>query len=167
MKSPFSAWRYVSTVDLIDPAELASQGVRLLLVDRDNTLVPRDTRTLPPQVCDWVRSVKDAGIAFCLLSNNFHTQQIAQTAAELGCQKVDHAMKPAPIAVWHAMAKMGVGAEQTVVVGDQVFTDLLAGTLSGVRTILVRPQSTTDLWYTQIFRFGERVVLGDVRFEGE
>jgi predicted HAD superfamily phosphohydrolase YqeG len=65
------------------------------------------------------------------------------------------------------MARMGVGPEQTVIVGDQIFTDILAGNLAGVRTILVRPQSRRDLWYTQIFRLGESLVLRGVEFEGE
>jgi predicted HAD superfamily phosphohydrolase YqeG len=54
-----------------------------------------------------------------------------------------------------------------IVVGDQLFTDIVAGNLAGVRTILVRPQSREDLWYTQIFRKVENVFLRGVSFEGE
>ena len=49
--------------------------------------------------------------------------------------------------------------------GDQVFTDVMAGNLAGVRTILVRPQSRTDLFYTQAFRVVENIVLSGVTFE--
>jgi HAD superfamily phosphatase (TIGR01668 family) len=76
-------------------------------------------------------------------------------------------MKPAPIAVNIALAQTGVPREQTVIVGDQLFTDIVAGNLAGVRTILVRPQSREDLWYTQIFRKVENVFLRGVSFEGE
>ena len=58
-------------------------------------------------------------------------------------------------------------AEQTVLIGDQVFTDVVAANLAGVRTILVRPQSRSDLWYTQLFRLVEEPILRGVRFEGE
>lgn len=167
VRSPFAADRYIASLDLIDVNALASEGVRLALIDRDNTCVPRDTHVAPPEVLSWFDEARAAGIALCLVSNNFHGTQISESARELGCEKVDHAMKPAPFAVWHAMAKMGVGAEQTVLIGDQVFTDMVAGNLAGVRTILVRPQSRRDLWYTQLFRIGEHVVLGDVHFEGE
>lgn len=163
----FRADRYVASIDLIDVDGLVRDGVRLVIADRDNTCVPRDARVAPPEIADWFVRVRAAGIATCLVSNNFHGTDIARTAAELGCEKVDHAMKPAPFAIWWAMAKMGVGAEQTLLVGDQIFTDVLAGTFSGVRTVLVRPQSRRDLWYTQLFRVGEHVLLDGVTFEGE
>ena len=53
---------------------------------------------------------------------------------------------------------MGVEAREAVLIGDQVFTDVMAGNLAGVRTILVEPQSTSDLWYTHIFRVFERAI---------
>lgn len=165
--SPFRATRYVASVDLIDIDTLVAAGVRLVLLDRDNTCVPRDTHVAPPAAKAWLGRLRDAGISACLLSNNFHSGEVAASACELGCPVVDHAMKPAPFSAWVAMARMGVGPEQTVIVGDQVFTDILAGNLAGVRTILVRPQSRRDLWYTQIFRLGEALVLRGVEFEGE
>ena len=77
------------------------------------------------------------------------------------------AKKPAPVAIQIALVTMGVPKEQTVLVGDQLFTDVVAGNLAGIRTILVRPQSRKDLWYTQLFRIAEQAFLGDVSFEGE
>ena len=67
-------------------------------------------------------------------------------------------MKPAPFAVRRALSLVGVEAREAVLIGDQVFTDVMAGNLAGVRTILVEPQSTSDLWYTQIFRVFERAI---------
>jgi predicted HAD superfamily phosphohydrolase YqeG len=76
-------------------------------------------------------------------------------------------MKPAPFAVRAALRKMGVDASHAILIGDQVYTDVVAGNLAGVRTVLVRPQSTTDLWYTHIMRIGERMILHGRVFEGE
>ncbi len=70
-------------------------------------------------------------------------------------------MKPAPFALWAACGTMGVPVEQTVLVGDQVFTDVMAANLAGVRPILVDPQSTEELWYTRVFRLFERAASGD------
>lgn len=64
------------------------------------------------------------------------------------------------------MEAAGEGPEHTVMVGDQVFTDVVAGNLAGVRTILVRPQCRRDLWYTYIFRVFERLALLGKKFEG-
>lgn len=152
---PWEPGERFERVDCIPVAELKAAGVRLVLVDRDNTCVPRNTKVAPPAVRSWLGELRAAGIRVCMLSNNFHSGQVEASAAELGTDVVHHAMKPFPFAVWAALAKEGVPAEQAVVVGDQLFTDVMAGNLAGVRTILVRPQSRVDLWYTNIFRIFE------------
>ena len=148
-------WRRERAITDVDVDELAASGVRCVLFDRDNTVVPRDTGVAPESVMDWICRVREAGIALCMVSNNFHSQQVEASAAELGCAVVHHAMKPAPFAVRRALALVGVDASEAVLIGDQVFTDVMAGNLAGVRTILVEPQSTSDLWYTHIFRVFE------------
>ena len=161
------AWRYVARVDLIDLDELYAQGIRLLLLDRDNTIVPRDTKRAPEEVRAWIARAHELGFAVCFVSNNFHSKQVQANAAEFDAGCVDHAMKPFPFAVQRALKKMGYTATQAVMIGDQVYTDICAGNLAGVRTILVRPQSMRELWYTYIFRAFEAVVLRDVTYEGE
>lgn len=151
-------WRRERAITDVDVDELAASGVRCVLFDRDNTVVPRDTGVAPESVMDWICRVREAGIALCMVSNNFHSQQVEASAAELGCAVVHHAMKPAPFAVRRALATVGVDASEAVLIGDQVFTDVMAGNLAGVRTILVEPQSTSDLWYTHIFRVFERAI---------
>ena len=151
-------WRRERAITDVDVDELAASGVRCVLFDRDNTVVPRDTGVAPEPVIDWICRVREAGIALCMVSNNFHSQQVEASAAELGCAVVHHAMKPAPFAVRRALALVGVDASEAVLIGDQVFTDVMAGNLAGVRTILVEPQSTSDLWYTHIFRVFERAI---------
>lgn len=151
-------WRRERAITDVDVDELAASGVRCVMFDRDNTVVPRDTGVAPADVMDWICRVREAGIALCMVSNNFHSQQVEASAAELGCAVVHHAMKPAPFAVRRALALVGVEASEAVLIGDQVFTDVMAGNLAGVRTILVEPQSTSDLWYTHIFRVFERAI---------
>ncbi|MDI9590311.1 MAG: YqeG family HAD IIIA-type phosphatase [Acidobacteriota bacterium] len=163
----FTATRYVASIEMIEIEWLRAQGIRCVLLDRDNTCVPRDAEVAPPAVLDWIERVHRAGISTCIVSNNFHSRQVERSARELGCDVVHHAMKPAPIAVTKALRKMGVTADEAILIGDQVYTDVVAGNLAGVRTVLVRPQSTADLWYTNIMRKGERMILGGRSFEGE
>ncbi len=151
-------WKRATDVASISVPELVEAGVTCVLIDRDNTVVPRDTKRAPQSALDWLDELRAAGIGICMVSNNFHTAEVEASAAELGMQVVHHAMKPAPFAVRRALALMGATPEQAVLVGDQVFTDVMAGNLAGVRPILVEPQSTTDLWYTHIFRVFERAI---------
>lgn len=163
----FRATRYVASLPQVDIGWLVSSGVELVLLDRDNTCVPRDAKEAPEAVSAWLDAARAAGLRLCLVSNNFHTSQVSRSARELGVEFVDHAMKPAPIALHRAMRLFDVGAEKTVMIGDQVFTDVAAGSLAGVRTVLVRPQSRSDLWYTHVFRVFERLALRGVTFDGE
>ena len=162
-----TAWRYVARVELVDLDELVALGIRCLLLDRDNTIVPRDTKRAPESVRAWIGRAHELGLTVCFVSNNFHSKQVEASARELGCDVVHHAMKPFPFAVRHALRKMGVKPSEAILIGDQLYTDIIAGNLSGLRTILVRPQSTVDLWYTQIMRIGERMLLRGQVFEGE
>ena len=50
-------------------------------------------------------------------------------------------------------------------IGDQLYTDVWAGNFAGVDSILVKPQTHVDLWYTQIFRIFERRALAHVPCE--
>ncbi len=163
----FRAWRYVSRVESIDLDELLAHGIRCLLLDRDNTIVPRDTKRAPREVVAWIARAHELGFSLCFVSNNIHTRLVAANAAEFDADYIDSAMKPFPFSVKRALEKMGVAADEAVLIGDQIFTDICAGNLGGVRTILVRPQSRRDLWYTYVFRLFESLVLRGTRFEGE
>lgn len=161
------ATRYVASLSQVSVDELVDAGVRLVLLDRDNTCVPRDASAPPAEVMAWLDRAREAGLRLCLVSNNFHSSQVRASAAQMGVDAVDHAMKPLPFALVRAMRLMGAVPGETVMIGDQVFTDVCAGSLAGVRTILVRPQSRRDLWYTHIFRIFERLALRGVEFDGE
>jgi len=161
------ATRYVARLDLVDLETLWQDGIRFLMVDRDNTCMPRDTMRIPAAIIRWFEEAHRLGFATCLVSNNFHGHDVEGSAELLQSSVIHHAMKPVPFALEHAMRKEGFSAQESILIGDQVFTDVVAGNLAGVRTILVRPQSRSDLWYTQILRIFEGLALRGHTFEGE
>lgn len=163
--SVFSPGRYVASVDRIDLDELWAAGKRALLLDRDNTLVPRDAESAPPAVAAWLDHARDLGFELCMVSNNWHRDQVRRSAGELGLDFISHAMKPAPFAIRAGLSRLGAHRDETVLIGDQLYTDVWGGKLAGVDTILVRPQTSVDLWYTQIFRIFERRALRDLPCE--
>lgn len=148
----------VDRAEDITPKFLRSRGIQALLIDVDNTLVSRETGELESSVFEWVASLKQAGISCCLLSNNWHSA-VFDHANALGLPIVHKAMKPLPVAYVKALAKIGAHRATTAVVGDQLFTDILGARLCVIPCILVKPLSTTDLWYTQLFRKIESTIL--------
>jgi HAD superfamily phosphatase (TIGR01668 family) len=149
---------YYTSVHAIDLDALRADGVRALLLDLDNTLLPRDTNVVPDDLKAWASELADRGFRACLVSNNWH-ERVQRVADELGFDLVDKAIKPLPFAFRRALARLGVRPEEAAVVGDQLFTDILGGSLLGLRTLLVQPLSASDLPHTLLLRVFEARVL--------
>lgn len=160
-----SPTRYVASVDRIDLDALWRAGKRSILLDRDNTLVPRDGTGAPAAVVAWLDRARAMGFELCMVSNNWHRDQVAASAGELDMDFISHAMKPAPFALHAGMKRIGATPEASVLIGDQLYTDVWGGNLAGIDTILVKPQTEIDLWYTRIFRIFERRALRDLPCE--
>ena len=152
--------RYLTSVTALDLSTLWAAGKRGLLLDRDNTLVPRDTRTMPDDVRAWVADARAMGFALCLVSNNW-ARNVRPDAEAIGADLVSRAAKPLPFALRHALRKIGVRRQQALLVGDQVFTDVLGARLAGIESVLVQPQTEVDLAHTLVLRkFEARVLRG-------
>ena len=123
----------------IDPAALARRGIRLLLADLDNTLVPYGVPEPTQPVRDWTAALAARGITLFVLSNNRHPGRPERFSQALGVPFIGHAGKPKPGSFFRAMERMGCTQEQTAIVGDQIFTDILGGRRAGVTTLLVEP----------------------------
>jgi HAD superfamily phosphatase (TIGR01668 family) len=168
---------FFSCVEAISAKELVARGFRTVLLDIDNTLVPRDSHEIPPSVVAWVGSLKAEGLRACLVSNNWH-RVIFDYAHTLDVPLVYKAMKPAAFAFTKALrlinSKLGsdeLNSKQalrqekrcTVMIGDQLFTDVAGAHLAGIHAILVQPQAPQDLWYTLILRKLERFLIGNMQ----
>lgn len=165
----FRADRYIHSVDRISLDELAEQGIRAILFDRDNTVVPRDARVAPPEIQAWLDEAVERGFKVYMVSNNWHTSEVQRTARELGVEGIDHALKPFPFGIRRAIRTCGVKPEEAVMIGDQVFTDIMGGNLAGCPTIMVRQQSKVDIFppIMAIVRAFERMASKGAVWEGE
>lgn len=123
----------------IDPAALERRGIRLLLADLDNTLVPYGVPEPTEEVRAWAAALAGRGGELFVLSNNRRPQRPERFSKALGVPFLGHAGKPKVRSFATAMERMGCTREQTAVVGDQIFTDILGGKRAGVTTLLVEP----------------------------
>lgn len=155
--TPDLFYRSVLTIDLED---LRSRGVNALLLDLDNTLLPRDTGVVADAYVQWAAAAQASGFKVCIVSNNWHAH-VHEVAESLQLAITAKALKPFPGAFRRAMSMLGVTAKECAVIGDQVFTDVVGGNLIGATTVLVEPLSKTDLPHTLFLRLIERLVLAD------
>lgn len=158
--------RYFSRVTSISVQhDLLSRGFTSIIVDVDNTLLTRDDHHVPRDVMAWLGSVREAGIEICLLSNNFH-EGVIHLAKRLDLPIVAKAVKPLPHGFLMALNKLHAKRSQTVVIGDQLITDVFGAHFLGMTAYMVCPLVETDLWHTLLLRKVERVILGDKKPAG-
>lgn len=142
----------------ITPEFLASRGLRGLLLDLDNTLIPYGSYEERADVMAWAADLRRSGIRLYLLSNA--TGKRARFWLDkLGFEGIGMAGKPNPRAFRQGLRQLGLPAYQVGMVGDQVFTDVLGGNLAGMHTILVHPLADNALPHTRVTRKLERAVL--------
>lgn len=123
----------------ITPQMMQEWGIRLLLCDLDYTLAPRSVARPDDTVLDWVNAMKAAGTEVMILSNNRSSERVELFCKDMGITYVGHAGKPAKRGYREAMAKAGVTARETAMLGDKLLTDVLGARRSGVLALMVEP----------------------------
>lgn len=145
------------------PATLfAERGIRAVVTDLDNTLLPwHGNDEAAPEVLAWLTGLRESGIGVCLASNTRRLSRLARLAEEWGIAHVPRtANKPGTKGLSHALSLLGAKPEHAAMVGDQLFTDILAGNRLSMFTVLVNPMSKEEFIGTRyISRNLERLVL--------
>lgn len=151
--------RYFSRITAINiNADLLGVGYSNVLLDIDNTLRSRETGSIPRDVGVWLAKARDAGIKFCLLSNNWHSD-VFDFAEELDLPIVAKACKPVPFGYTKALRLLDCDESSAVVIGDQLLTDVLGAHLAGIAAYMVLPLVEVDLKHTAVLRVVERGLL--------
>lgn len=157
----WSPERYFSRITDIDiERDLLALGYTHVLLDIDNTIRARDTHAVPRDVGMWLGRARTAGVQFCLVSNNWHADA-HDFAAEMALPLVAKAMKPLPPAFFAGMRKLGARRDDTVVIGDQLTTDVLGAHCAGLPAYMLQPLVKQDLKHTKVLRVLESAILGD------
>jgi len=157
---------YYQSVAQVTPEWLAARGFSGLIVDLDNTVLPRYTEDLPQEIRDWAATITAAGVPVALLSNN-HKKRVTHYAQLLGFIPLANGAKPLPFGYLRALRTLKLRRKQVVMLGDQLFTDILGAAVLGIANVMVEPLSHRDLAHTLLLRKLTRLVMGDRSAEAE
>lgn len=158
--------RYFSRISMIDiQKDIIDAGFSHVLLDIDNTILTRDTHEVPRDVSFWLSRARSVGLTFCLVSNNWH-ESVYDLAKRLDLPIVAKAVKPLPPAFLVALGKLGAKRKDTVVIGDQLVTDVLGAHFLGMTAYMLQPLVEQDLKHTLLLRNVERAFMGDREPEG-
>lgn len=138
MKSPLMPDYMFRTFDEITPQFLLGLGVRAVLADIDNTLAPYEQPEPDRRIRSWIRSLAEAGIGIAFVSNN-DQERVELFNRTLGVPAYWKSGKPFKKNLVKAMNDLGGTRETTVMLGDQLLTDALAGHILGVKCLIVPP----------------------------
>ena len=143
--------------------ELKAKGIDTVLLDFDNTLGP-DHATEPDEYgYEVIKMLKSKGFKLCLVSNA-KSGRSSGIAALLDIPCVTYAHKPRPDGIFRALKLIGSVPEKSLMAGDQVFTDVMAGKYAGVYTVFVEKYKPKEIWYVALKRPLEKIVRLAAKF---
>ncbi len=132
-------WEPGLTVPHLPLQHFLDRDIQAVLLDVDRTLLPGHELVLPQSVMTWVANARQH-LQLHLLSNNPSRQRIGEVAKQLGISFTSGAAKPRRGALRQVLEQqLHCDPSRIAMVGDRVFTDVLAGNRLGLYTVLVRP----------------------------
>ena len=148
----------VNSIYSITPEQLHKNNIKAVLTDLDNTLIAWNNPEATKESIEWIRMMKEADIPIVILSNN-SGDRVKIVAEYLELDYIHRSLKPSRRAFRSAQEKLNLPAEELLMVGDQIITDVLGANRFGVRSVLVKPLLESDAWNTKINRFFELRVM--------
>jgi uncharacterized protein len=127
----------------LTPEMIQQYGLKGLVLDVDETLVPITAEAASPELHHWVKYMRSVA-SLWLVSNNLNESRISSIAGSLDLPYYLGAAKPSRRKIRAALKEMNLPEHQVGMVGDRLFTDVLAGNRLGMFTILVEPIVHSD-----------------------
>ncbi|MCP9848657.1 YqeG family HAD IIIA-type phosphatase [Cyanobium sp. Morenito 9A2] len=137
-------WLASGTVAELSLDRLLAVPLGALVLDVDRTLLPARHAELPASIEAWLQRAQQH-LKLRLFSNNPSKARIGSVADRLGVPFTTSAGKPRRSALRRVLAELNLPPQQVALVGDRLFTDVLAGNRLGLYTVLVKPVNPSGL----------------------
>lgn len=142
---------YVKSIYQLNFEKLKEMGIANLIIDIDNTLMDWGCREPDDNVKNLISSLKKDGFNICLLSNS-RGSRVKKFMAGMDVMFYNFGIKPMMIKFMGALKKLNGTCDNTCVIGDQIFTDVLGGNRCNLYTILVDPKTCNEFIGTRLMR---------------
>lgn len=142
---------------VIDYDNLYKEGYRGIIFDIDNTLVEHDADA-SPEAIQQIARIKKIGFKVCLISNN-NKERVTRFNKDIKAKYIYKANKPSKKSFIRAMKLMGTSIDNTVFIGDQLFTDIFGANRIGMMSYFVKPIGPKEEIQIVFKRKLERIVL--------
>ena len=138
---------------------LRKEDIKLILMDMDNTLIDYKA-DYSKELRRWIKEMKPKGIKLYIVSNSFGDKKIRKVSKELGLQYFHKAGKPSRRGFRKVFDDFpDIKKEQTLMIGDQLFTDVWGGNRFNIKTLLVKRINKKETILSSCKRPLERLIL--------
>ena len=148
---------YMDSVDDINWQRYYEQGIRGIIFDIDNTLVPHGAPATQEAIA-FFEKLHQMGFDTCLISNN-QEPRVKPFADAVQSKYIFNAHKPSPKNYIKSMELMNTTKETTLFVGDQIFTDIWGANRTGLRTVMVKQVDKKEEIQIVLKRIPEKFIL--------
>lgn len=141
-------------------------NIKAVLLDIDNTLTQHNGTEPYDGVREWVDSIKSARVKVAIISNAKDENRVRLFAEKLGIDNyIWHAKKPSKKGFLYLAKVLGADKSEVVVIGDQIFTDIMGANWAESMSILVDPKDKKEPLSIRIKRILEIPFRGLINFE--
>ena len=133
------------SVTVLTPEMLQKQGIQLLMLDFDNTIVPYTTNEPTEEMAAWLKMMTQSPIQLCVVSNS-KRDRVKIFCNSYGIDCITHAKKPFSKGIKECLSRYDLPASACALAGDQIYTDVLGANCTGVTSILVKAINNHNFW---------------------
>lgn len=153
---------FTNKITDLSPSFLKTQGVTSILADIDDTLTYHKDPHVPEKILEFINLMKINNIKIILISNN-SKDRASKFAKKLNLPYISRAFKPAPFGINLALKKLNISKNEAIIIGDQIFTDILGANLLGIKSILVDPFEKNQTAFLKLKRFFENPIRKKIK----
>ncbi|MEA3493604.1 MAG: YqeG family HAD IIIA-type phosphatase [Candidatus Margulisiibacteriota bacterium] len=158
----FKPDQILNNIHEIDFEKLKKMGINSLLLDIDDTLIPRNVNDVSPRVFEWVAMRKEEGFKLCIISNSRHPIRVKFIGETLDIPAIPFSLKPLPFVFLKSFKLLNSKPEECAMIGDQIFMDILGAKFLKIHTIFVKYLTEETFWLRKWMRRAERWTLDKV-----
>ena len=156
---------FANTTD-VNLGFLRKHHIKAVLLDIDNTLTQHNGTEPYSEVREWVRALKNAEIKVAIISNTSGGNRVRLFAEKLGIDNyIWKAKKPSKKGFLQLIKELEVDRSEAVVIGDQIFTDILGANRVKALSILVDARDKNEPILVKIKRVLEVPFRRLIKFE--
>ena len=137
-------WQPDIAITSLPIQHLLDKGIKGLVIDVDGTLLPRNEILIHSSVLHWLKEAQN-NFNLHLLSNNPSRKRIKCISNRISIDFTYKAAKPSTKALQKVLIKLQKHPNQIAMIGDRLFTDVIAGNRLGLYTVLVKPISANGI----------------------